>query len=49
MSLVMENSQGKSFLFNMLDTPGHLAFSDEGTTFLLFGFITFSNMFSSCE
>jgi len=31
MSLVLQNSQEKSFLLNILDTPGHVNFSDEVT------------------
>jgi U5 small nuclear ribonucleoprotein component len=30
-SLVLENLQGKSHLFNILDCPGHINFSDEST------------------
>ena len=31
MSLVLESSANKSHLFNIMDTPGHVNFSDEGT------------------
>ncbi|MEW5298101.1 MAG: hypothetical protein WDW36_001258 [Sanguina aurantia] len=31
MSLVMEASSGKSFLMNLMDTPGHVNFNDEVT------------------
>ena len=31
MSLVLEDSSGKSFLCNIMDTPGHVNFSDEMT------------------
>ncbi len=31
-SLVMQNLTGKSFLLNLMDTPGHINFSDEQTT-----------------
>lgn len=29
MTLALQNSGGKSFCFNFMDTPGHLNFSDE--------------------
>ena len=29
MSLVMESTSGKSFLLNLIDTPGHVNFNDE--------------------
>lgn len=32
MSLVLQNTTGKSFLFNILDTPGHTNFLDEVST-----------------
>jgi len=31
MTLLLQNSQGKSFLMNILDSPGHVNFSDEVT------------------
>ncbi len=31
MSLILPNSHGKSFLMNILDSPGHVNFSDEVT------------------
>ncbi|KAL2610071.1 hypothetical protein R1flu_028644 [Riccia fluitans] len=34
MSLVLENSTGKSYLCNVMDTPGHVNFSDEMTAAL---------------
>jgi U5 small nuclear ribonucleoprotein component len=34
MSLVLESSQRKSFLLNIMDTPGHVNFSDEMTAAL---------------
>ncbi|CAM6121833.1 unnamed protein product [Calypogeia fissa] len=34
MSLVLENSTGKSYLCNIIDTPGHVNFSDEMTAAL---------------
>lgn len=34
MSLVLEDSAGKSFLCNIMDTPGHVNFSDEMTAAL---------------
>eukprot|EP00899_Mesostigma_viride_P009923 jgi/Mesvir1/18932/Mv25784-RA.3 len=34
MSLVMESSKGKSYLCNIMDTPGHVNFSDEMTASL---------------
>lgn len=29
MTLLQQNSKGKSFVLNIFDTPGHLNFSDE--------------------
>jgi len=34
MSLVMQNLKGKSYLLNVMDTPGHVNFSDEQTAAL---------------
>jgi 116 kDa U5 small nuclear ribonucleoprotein component len=34
MSLVLEDSAGKSYLCNIMDTPGHVNFSDEMTAAL---------------
>ena len=34
MSLVLEDSNGKSYLCNVMDTPGHVNFSDEMTAAL---------------
>ena len=34
MSMVLENSKGKNYLLNVMDTPGHLNFSDEVSTSL---------------
>jgi U5 small nuclear ribonucleoprotein component len=31
MSMVMQDMKGKSFLLNVMDTPGHVNFSDEVT------------------
>ncbi len=30
-SLLLEDSRGKSFLLNLLDCPGHVGFSDESS------------------
>jgi len=34
MSLALQDSSGKSYAFNFIDTPGHLNFSDEVTAAL---------------
>jgi len=34
LSLVLEGDNGKSFLINCLDTPGHINFNDEVTAAL---------------
>ena len=34
MTMILENSKGKNYLLNVMDTPGHLNFSDEVSTSL---------------
>ena len=34
MTMVLEDSKGKNYLLNVMDTPGHLNFSDEVSTSL---------------